>query len=316
MQPEWMVAPPGDLQHAWYVAARPEGRRCLVVASRGSTLVRDKRGAVVLKAPTALPNGSQATQEGSESFSILDCILDEAAKTFHVMDLMCWRGYLLYDCDTEFRQFWVQTKLAECAAGVAGAEAEAAGWEYAFAPVGYFEASSAGILQAYQAPAPYAKNGLFFAHREAHYQLGLTPLCLVWKDPACCRYFVDTERDGTVPERQTAVLRLLPGGALAGTGDDPPVPACAVEVVDGRLHGVRLGAPLQEGAALRFSLGPAGPGFAGGLLELPWRFEGPAKGRDRPADTFSKIVFQRMARTAPLGLRALLEAAIADDAEM
>ena len=34
-----------------------------------------------------------------------------------MQDMMCWKGYALYDCSAEFRQFWLHTKLAECGAG-------------------------------------------------------------------------------------------------------------------------------------------------------------------------------------------------------
>lgn len=30
-----------------------------------------------------------------------------------LQDLLCWRGYALYDCTAEFRTFWLQTKFAE-----------------------------------------------------------------------------------------------------------------------------------------------------------------------------------------------------------
>ena len=29
------------------------------------------------------------------------------------MDVMCWKGYALYDCTAEFRLFWLRGKLEE-----------------------------------------------------------------------------------------------------------------------------------------------------------------------------------------------------------
>ena len=40
MMPEWMVAAPEGLRDEWLVCARPEGKRCLVVASGGRTVSR------------------------------------------------------------------------------------------------------------------------------------------------------------------------------------------------------------------------------------------------------------------------------------
>ncbi len=39
-----------------------------------------------------------------------------------LQDLLCWRGYALYDCTAEFRTFWLQTKFAE--EGLAQEDAE------------------------------------------------------------------------------------------------------------------------------------------------------------------------------------------------
>ena len=49
-------------------------------------------------------------------------------------DLLCWRGHGLYDCNSEFRLFWVGSKLAEDAPGV-GEMAGAPGHTRRFAPV-------------------------------------------------------------------------------------------------------------------------------------------------------------------------------------
>ena len=51
--------------------------------------------------------------QGNDAFCILDCIFHEEDATYYIMDTMCWKGYSLYDCTTEFRLFWRDTKLAE-----------------------------------------------------------------------------------------------------------------------------------------------------------------------------------------------------------
>ena len=41
-----------------------------------------------------------------------------------------------------------------------------------------------------------------FLLRYAHYQLGNTPLALVWKDESCSQYVIDTDNKGQVPSQQ------------------------------------------------------------------------------------------------------------------
>ena len=93
--------------------ARPEGQRCLVIASHQRTVSRTRSGSVLHAFPSALPGGSHATSTSADTYSILDCIYHAANRTYYVLDMMCWSGYLLYDCSAEFRTFWVQSKLAD-----------------------------------------------------------------------------------------------------------------------------------------------------------------------------------------------------------
>lgn len=100
------------------VMARPQGQRCLVVASNQRTVSRTRTGAVLHTFTSVLPGGSPATGMSTDAYSILDCIFHEPDRTLYVLDLMCWAGYLLYDCGAEFRAFWACSKLAELDAGV------------------------------------------------------------------------------------------------------------------------------------------------------------------------------------------------------
>lgn len=43
---------------------------------------------------------------------------------------------------------------------------------------------------------------MLLGDRHAHYELGLTPLVLVWKDVHCCQYLLDTDSQGNVPAYQ------------------------------------------------------------------------------------------------------------------
>ena len=44
---------------------------------------------------------------------MLDCIFARESHSYIVMDIMCWAGYWLYDCKSEFRMYWLCSKLQE-----------------------------------------------------------------------------------------------------------------------------------------------------------------------------------------------------------
>ena len=48
-----------------------------------------------------------------DAFTVLDCIFSRETHTYIVMDIMCWAGYRLYDCKSEFRMYWLCSKLQE-----------------------------------------------------------------------------------------------------------------------------------------------------------------------------------------------------------
>ncbi|GIL69575.1 hypothetical protein Vretifemale_497 [Volvox reticuliferus] len=150
MQPEWMTDIPGDLATNWLVMPRPEGMRCLLVTSRGRTVSWLRNGAPLHRFYSTLPGGSPATTAGcggsaaaaasSGDYCLLDCIFHPPNNTYYVQDLLCWRGYALYDTAAEFRTFWLFSKFQEegllqppgaepCGAGgaVSGSHGDAAG---------------------------------------------------------------------------------------------------------------------------------------------------------------------------------------------
>lgn len=105
----------------------------------GTTIARIPSGSVFKKFQSALPSGSHSTNKSTEAYCILDCIFQEHNSTFYVLDVMCWKvcslktalvriapslyltwkssscaqGYLLYNCTTEFRLYWLRDKLSE-----------------------------------------------------------------------------------------------------------------------------------------------------------------------------------------------------------
>ncbi|KAG1778050.1 hypothetical protein EV702DRAFT_1220673 [Suillus placidus] len=107
---------PRDLEAAWVaVAPVPTGKRCLAVThqsagivgiSPNTTLRSRVLGKMLLpRFPSSLP-----------PLTVLDCILDVNWRDngiIHVLDVLKWKGQDVGDCETPFRFWWRDTRLAE-----------------------------------------------------------------------------------------------------------------------------------------------------------------------------------------------------------
>ncbi|KAM9640205.1 tyrosine-protein phosphatase non-receptor type 9 isoform 3-T3 [Morphnus guianensis] len=113
MLSEWLVDVPLDLEQEWVVVVCPVGKRALVVASRGTTAAYTKSGFCVNRFPSLLPGGNRHNSTSEKVYCILDCIYNEAKQTYYILDVMCWRGHPVYDCQTDFRFFWLSSKIQE-----------------------------------------------------------------------------------------------------------------------------------------------------------------------------------------------------------
>lgn len=298
MLPEWMIDIPDRLSQDWFVLARPAGKRCFVVSINGTTVSRLRNGSVLHHFPSALPCGAR-TRENSgsaQSYCILDCIFHEMDQTYYVIDMVCWRGYSLYDCNAEFRFFWLNSKLSEGGA----CEPPSQYHRYRFSPVPVYSCDQSGLLSAYTGQVSYAKDGLLFYNKHAHYQSGNTPLTLVWKDEKCSQYVIDTDSKGEVPSKQQVVLELQNDGKVT-TSDDPPVVFGCLDQDFLEKSG------LCPGSLLRFSINDGGLTFVDGKLEkADLQYQGKPNRARAFADSYSKIVFQYMARHSPLKIDDLL----------
>ncbi|KAL6996970.1 hypothetical protein U1Q18_007093 [Sarracenia purpurea var. burkii] len=298
MLPEWMIDVPDRLSHDWYVFARPAGKRCFVVSSNGTTFSRLRNGSLLHMFPSALPSGAKAkgNSGSAQSYCILDCVFHESDQTYYVIDMVCWAGYSLYECAAEFRFFWVNSKLVESGA----CDLPSFYHKYRFGLVPVYNCDQAGLHTAYSGPAPYAKDGLLFYNKHAHYQTGNTPLALVWKDENCSQYVIDTDNKGQVPNQQQVVLELQDDVKLT-TSDDPPVLFGCLDMDFAHKSG------LQSGNLLRFAVGDGGLNFVDGKLEkADLRYLGKANRARAFADSYSKVVFQYMVRHSPLRIEDLL----------
>ncbi|KAK2978203.1 hypothetical protein RJ640_030376 [Escallonia rubra] len=323
-----------------YVCARPSGQRCFVVSSNGITVSRLRNGSLLHRFPSALPNGSRAkdASRSAQSYCILDCIFHELDQTYYVVDMVCWAGISFYECTAEFRFYWLNNKLVETSA----CDGPSRYHRYRFSMVPMYNCDHEGMHTAYTGPVPYVRDGLLFYNKKfsklslglyqlviqvpvqrtavkefkvavamsrlaleylnlhAHYQTGNTPLALVWKDENCSQYVIDTDSKGQIPHQQQVVLELQDDGKLT-TYDDPPV-------VFGFLNGEFIQkTELVAGNLLRFSVSEGGLVFADGKLEkADLQYIGKVNRARAFADSYSKIMFQHMARHSPLRIEHLL----------
>lgn len=296
--PEWMIDVPDRLNEDWFVFARPSGKRCFVVSSNGATISRLRNGSMLHRFPSALPNGSRKRNaSGSgQTYSILDCIFHEMDQTYYVIDMICWRGYSLYDCTAEFRFFWLNSKLVETGA----CEPPSYYHKYKFSLVPVYTCDQNGLYAAYTGVAPFVKDGLLFYNKHSHYQPGNTPLALVWKDENCSQYVIDTDNNGQVPSQQHLVLELQGDGKMT-TSDDPPVDfGCMdADLIE------KLG--LSSGNLLRFTIGDGGLTIVDGRIQgADLHYLGKVNRARAFADSYSKVMFQYAARHSPLKIDDLL----------
>ncbi|MGH0170492.1 UNVERIFIED_CONTAM: hypothetical protein FKN15_059001 [Acipenser sinensis] len=173
MLSEWLVDIPSDLATEWLMVVCPVGKRSLIVASKGSTAVYTKSGYCVNRFPSLLPGGNRRNSAMGKDYTILDCIFSEVDRTYYVLDVMCWRGHPVYDCQTEFRFYWLQSKVQEEAVKLAEITKIN---PFRFVSLQSVPCSSESICQALAAEYSFQVDGLLFYHRQTHYTPGSTPL--------------------------------------------------------------------------------------------------------------------------------------------
>ncbi|TFK41585.1 hypothetical protein BDQ12DRAFT_646081 [Crucibulum laeve] len=112
----WLDGLPTDLETGWVaVGPVPVGKRCLAVTQQSAgvagvvpnTTLRSRLlgKTLINRFPSTLP-----------PLTVLDCILDENWRDngiLHVLDVVKWKGQDVGDCETPFRFWWRDTRLAE-----------------------------------------------------------------------------------------------------------------------------------------------------------------------------------------------------------
>ncbi|XP_034031871.1 snurportin-1 isoform X2 [Thalassophryne amazonica] len=172
MLSEWLVDVPSELDTDWLMVVCPVGKRSLIVASKGSTSAYTKSGYCVNRFPSLLPGGNRHNSALGKDYTILDCIYSEVDRTYYILDIMCWRGHPVYDCPTEFRFYWLQSKVQEAD----GLSEIAKRNPFQFVRLQSTDCSPDSIQKALAAEYSFNVDGLLFYHRQTHYTPGSTPL--------------------------------------------------------------------------------------------------------------------------------------------
>uniref|UniRef100_A0A3Q2CSQ1 Snurportin-1 n=1 Tax=Cyprinodon variegatus TaxID=28743 RepID=A0A3Q2CSQ1_CYPVA len=138
----------------------------------GSTAAYTKSGYCVNRFPSLLPGGNRHNSAMGKDYTILDCIYSEVDRTFYILDVMCWRGHPVYDCPTEFRFYWLQSKVEE----TDGLSEIAKRNPFRFLSLQSTGCTAEAIQKALGAEYSFSVDGLLFYHRQTHYTPGSTPL--------------------------------------------------------------------------------------------------------------------------------------------
>jgi hypothetical protein len=176
---------------SWMFKLRPRGTSCLIstsIHSNGSS----SHGLAYAISPASNSSILCSFRSLLPKNCVLECILDEEHRLLYAMDILMWKGQCLTDTTSEFRMYWLQTKLSECSQQLFRL-AEGRN-EYAVQWVPYFDCTPANLYGVYaneNGACPYVPDGFVFYHKFGHYQQGLTPLVLAWKDANCSRYVQD-----------------------------------------------------------------------------------------------------------------------------
>ncbi|XP_014784656.1 snurportin-1 isoform X1 [Octopus bimaculoides] len=194
MLSEWLVEVPSDFEQEWLLVVCPVGKRCLVVASKGSTSVYTKNGYLVNRFPSMFPGGNRDHGSYHEAGTILDCICNEAENVYYILDVMCWNGHPMYDTETEFRFYWLHMKYNESPEHFAKHDKS----KYSFVPLPNFPCNKDDISNSLHS-ANFTVDGVLFYHKRTHYTFGSTPL-VVWLKP----YMLPEILNISVPEKMLA----------------------------------------------------------------------------------------------------------------
>ncbi|XP_043587785.1 snurportin-1 [Bombus pyrosoma] len=171
MMSEWMLEVPQDLVGKWIVVPCPQGKRTLLVARKGITKVYNRHGNNLGKFHSALPGGNPSEYRGS--CTILDCLWIKQQKIYYILDVLAWSNQSLINCDTEFRFFWLRSKLQEIEELH---KRDTYRNSFPILPLPNISCDTDISLALANLSYLYPLDGLLFYHKDGQYTKGRTPL--------------------------------------------------------------------------------------------------------------------------------------------
>ncbi|KAM3967481.1 snurportin-1 [Aphomia sociella] len=176
MLSEWMVEKPMDFNENWYVTPCPKGARMLVIAYQGITKCYSKYGKFRFQFRSELPGGCPSTS-CTKKCCVLDCFYDQERNTMYILDLLAWSNQPMTDCETEFRHYWLETKVSE----IPGLKVISEQNTTLFSLLPKVSCTPDLLNNLMQTYPIFPDNkpeidGLLFYHKGAHYVAGETPL--------------------------------------------------------------------------------------------------------------------------------------------
>ena len=182
MLSEWLVTIPEDFSTDWVLVLCPIGKRCLVVSNKGQTKAYSRTGYLMATFPTALPGGNRKHSRDCKQHCIIDCIYCESQRIYYVLDVMEWNGQYFHDCDTEFRFFWLHSKLeTECSQVSQRTNLNPC----PLVPLKRYRSTETDIVCSLKEDQPFPSSsldGLLFYHKKSFYTPGVSPL-VNWLKP-------------------------------------------------------------------------------------------------------------------------------------
>ncbi|KAK5642505.1 hypothetical protein RI129_008672 [Pyrocoelia pectoralis] len=180
MLSEWFSEIPSDLELNWLFKLCPNGVRNLVIAYKHKTVafsIEGKRQAIFR---SHLPGGGP--HSAFNKYTVLDCVYNIEQKCYYVLDVLAWNGFVLKNNNTEFRFYWIKSKLDETH------ELKESTLENPFIFVEVkFEPAELSLIEE-KLSQPFSENedvfldGIIFYHREVIYIEDRTPL-VGWLKP-------------------------------------------------------------------------------------------------------------------------------------
>lgn len=172
---EWLHERPDDLDK-WFMVPCPKGRRCIAVATNGSTKIYNKHGVFLTEFRSGLPGDIRM----KNAITILDCfsVTSNEVTKYMVVDVMYYSNTEMLNCETSFRFFWIGGKLSELDLDTVNPHNE-----FSFIPMKYVDCGDEIAVDTCLSTYPMWENdaninldGLLFYHKDSFYVHGTTPL--------------------------------------------------------------------------------------------------------------------------------------------